>query len=86
MIRYMIKNNLKLMFRSPANIILFILMPILVSSVLASAFSALMKSYENKTPFDVGYCMEQLRRMGFPVYVIDGVDQIGGIIDEICSA
>lgn len=59
MIRYMIKNNLKLMFRSPANIILFILMPILVSSVLASAFSALMKSYENKTPFDVGYCMEQ---------------------------
>ena len=59
MIRYLIKNNLKLMFRSPANIILFILMPLIVSSVLASAFSALMKSYENKTPFDAGYCIEQ---------------------------
>ena len=30
--------------------------------------------------------MEQLRRMGFPVYVIDGVEQIGGIIDEIRSS
>lgn len=26
---------------------------------------------------------EMLRRMGFKVYVIDGVEQIGGMIDEL---
>ena len=30
--------------------------------------------------------MEQLRKMGFRVFVIDGIDQIGRMIDEICSA
>ena len=28
----------------------------------------------------------QLRRLGFKVYVLDGIEQIGGIIDEIQSA
>ena len=27
----------------------------------------------------------QLESLGFPVYVIDGVEQIGGVLDEICS-
>ena len=27
----------------------------------------------------------QLEALGFPVYVIDGVEQIGGVLDEICS-
>lgn len=26
---------------------------------------------------------EQLRRLGFQVYVLDGLDQIGGLLDEI---
>ena len=30
--------------------------------------------------------MEQLRKLGFKVFVVDDVEQIGGIIDEICSA
>ena len=30
--------------------------------------------------------MDQLRKMGFKVFVIDGVEQIGGMIDEIQSA
>lgn len=30
--------------------------------------------------------MEQLRHLGFRVYVIDSAEQIGGMIDEICSA
>ena len=30
--------------------------------------------------------MEQLRELGFMVYVVDDVEQIGGMIDEICSA
>lgn len=27
----------------------------------------------------------QLEALGFPVYVIDGVEQIGGVLDEICA-
>ena len=27
----------------------------------------------------------QLERLGFPVYVVDRVEQIGGVLDEICS-
>ena len=30
--------------------------------------------------------MEQLRKMGFKVFVVDGLEQIGGMIDEICSS
>ena len=29
---------------------------------------------------------EMLRRMGFKVYVIDGIEQIGGMIDELQTA
>ena len=29
--------------------------------------------------------MRQLECLGFPVYVIDGVEQIGGVLDEICA-
>ena len=27
----------------------------------------------------------QLEGLGFPVYVVDRVEQIGGVLDEICS-
>ena len=27
----------------------------------------------------------QLEALGFPVYVIDGVEQIGGVLDDICA-
>lgn len=27
----------------------------------------------------------QLEALGFPVYVIDGAEQIGGVLDEICA-
>ncbi|WP_320951672.1 VRR-NUC domain-containing protein [Hungatella effluvii] len=27
----------------------------------------------------------QLESLGFPLYVIDGVEQIGGVLDEICA-
>lgn len=27
----------------------------------------------------------QLEALGFPVYVIDGMEQIGGVLDEICA-
>ena len=29
--------------------------------------------------------MRQLMSLGFPVYVVDRVEQIGGVLDEICA-
>lgn len=29
--------------------------------------------------------MRQLKCLGFPVYVVDCVEQIGGVLDEICA-
>ena len=29
--------------------------------------------------------MRQLKSLGFPVYVIDDIEQIGGVLDEICA-
>lgn len=59
MIRYLIKNNLKIMYRSPVNILLYVLCPIVISAVLIGAFSAMMESYEGAKEFTVGYRTEQ---------------------------
>ena len=58
MIRYLIKNNLKIMFRSPVNIIMYVLCPIIVSAVIMSAFSAVFESYEGPEEFTVGYTID----------------------------
>ena len=41
MIRYLIKNNFKLMFRNTWSVVVMLLGPILVIAVLSSAFSEL---------------------------------------------
>lgn len=58
MIRYLIKNNFKLMFRNKWSVVVMLLGPILVIAVLSSAFSELMKSYDGVDEFAVGYRME----------------------------
>ena len=55
MIRYLIKNNIKIMSRSMVNVLCFILCPLLVTAILLSAFSSLMETYENVGSFQVGY-------------------------------
>lgn len=55
MIRYLIKNNFKLMFRNTWSVVVMLLGPVLVIAVLSSAFSELMKSYEGVEKFAVGY-------------------------------
>lgn len=55
MIRYLIKNNFKLMFRNTWSIVTMVLGPVLVIAVLSSAFSEMMKSYEGVDEFTVGY-------------------------------
>lgn len=59
MIRYLIKNNFKLMFRNTWSIAVMLLSPILAIAVLSSAFSGLMKSYEGVNEFAVGYRIKE---------------------------
>ena len=59
MIRYLIKNNFKLMFRNTWSLVTIILGPVLVIAVLSSAFSELMKSYEGVDAFAIGYRVEE---------------------------
>ena len=58
MIRYLIKNNFKLMFRNTWSLVTMLVGPVLVIAVLSSAFSQLMKSYEGVDEFEVGYRVE----------------------------
>ena len=55
MIRYLIKNNFKIMMRSGVNILLYIVCPVLVSAVLISAFSSLMENYKPDEEFMAKY-------------------------------
>lgn len=55
MIRYVIKNNFKLMLRNKWIIAVMVLGPVLVIAILSSAFSDLMKSYEGVNAFKAGY-------------------------------
>lgn len=59
MIRYLIKNNFKLMFRNTWSIVVMLVGPILVIAILSSAFAELMKSYEGVDEFSVGYRVEE---------------------------
>lgn len=59
MIRYLIKNNFKLMFRNTWSVAVMLLGPILIIAVLSSAFSELMKSYEGVDEFTVGYRIQE---------------------------
>jgi len=58
MIRYLIKNNFKIMFRSVINLVLLTIAPVAVIAVLSSAFSSLMESYKDVEDFGVGYHAE----------------------------
>lgn len=59
MIRYLIKNNFKLMFRNKWILAVMILGPVLVIALLSSAFHELMKSYEGVEEFKAGYRLEE---------------------------
>ena len=49
------------------------------------AFAEVKAPGQKPRPLQV-HRMEQLRKLGFRVFVVDDAVQIGGIIDEICSA
>jgi len=58
MIRYLIKNNFKLMMRSVTNIVLFIVSPIILIALLSSAFEQIMKTYAERGTIKAGYRIE----------------------------
>lgn len=58
MIRYLIKNNAKLMGRSWINVLLFAICPVIVSAVLISAFSDLLEKYQERGQMRCGYSIE----------------------------
>ena len=47
------------MFRNGINLIIYIIGPVIISAVLASAFSALFESYESVGDFKAGYSIEE---------------------------
>ena len=49
-----------------------------------AAFAEVKAPGQKPRPLQV-HRMEQLRRLGFKVFVIDDREQIGGVISEICS-
>ena len=55
MIRYLIKNNFKLMLRNKWVVIVMLLGPILVIAMLSAAFGNMMATYEKTGNFKVGY-------------------------------
>lgn len=83
MIRYLIKNNIKLMMRSATNTLLFIVTPIILIALLSSAFGDLMEKYEAKTDIKAGYKVdagEPDRDMQFLIDILEKSAKEGGVI------
>lgn len=80
MIRYLIKNNFKLMLRNTWSIWVMILGPVLVIAVLSSAFSALLKSYEGVDKFAVGYRLDENSMMADYIELLVDAGAENGII------
>ena len=79
MIRYLIKNNLKLMFRNKWSIVFMILGPVLVITALSGAFSQLLKSYEGVHSFKAGYRLEDESAFSSCISVIKEAGEENGI-------
>ena len=59
MIRYLIKNNMKLMARNKWILLLVVLGPILVSMILGDVFKNVLSKYEPSDDITVGYYFEE---------------------------
>lgn len=79
MIRYLIKNNFKLMFRNKWIILVMVLGPVLVIAILSSAFFDLMKSYEGVDTFKTGYRIEDGSGFDVGIEAVKAAGKEGGI-------
>ena len=58
MIRYLIKNNFKLMMRSVTNILIYTVAPLILVALLSSAFGDMMEKYESGGTVKAGYLVK----------------------------
>lgn len=80
MIRYLIKNNFKLMLRNKWIIAAMIVGPVIVITVLSSAFQGLMASYEGMDEFQAGYRIEEGSIMESSILAVKEAGKEVGII------
>lgn len=80
MIRYLIKNNFKLMLRNKWIIAAMIVGPVIVIMVLSSAFQGLMASYEGMDEFQAGYRIEEGSNMEGSLMAVKEAGKEAGII------
>lgn len=81
MIRYFIKNNLKLMLRNKWLMGAIIVLAISLIAILSSAFQELMKSYESVDEFRAGYRLET-EMMQDSIEIIKDAGKETGILFE----
>ena len=79
MIRYLIKNNMKLMMRSFTNILLLIIMPIILIALLSSAFNDMMETYKEKNSLEAGYSIADENAHPEIIYAMKEAAQKTGI-------
>ncbi len=80
MIRYLIKNNFKLMLRNKWVLATMLIGPILVIAMLSSAFEAMMSSYENVEEFKAGYRVSDESIFAKNIEEIKNAGKAAGII------
>lgn len=80
MIRYLIKNNFKLMFRNPWSILVMLVGPLLVIVALSSAFSSLLQAYESADEFVAGYRLSGMWQEGDLPELLQSAGEETGII------
>ena len=79
MIRYLIKNNFKLMLRNKWILAAMLIGPILVIALLSSAFEDMMSSYENVEEFKVGYRVSEASIFAENIEEIKNAGKAAGI-------
>lgn len=79
MIRYLIKNNFKLMLRNKWILATMLIGPILVIALLSSAFEDMMSSYENVEEFKVGYRVSEASIFAENIEEIKNAGKAAGI-------
>ncbi len=79
MIGYLIKNNFKIMFRNGINLIIYIIGPVIISAVLASAFSALFESYESVGDFKAGYSIDEESELLPYIEILKDIGEENGV-------
>ena len=84
MIRYLIKNNVKLMARSKTNILIIVIAPLILIALLSSAFKDMMERYEG-SDIVAGYRVEGDVPDELIEAFVDGANENGFTLREFAT-